>query len=61
LLSEIREGEFEMVEKNVILEFDKPHFTVRLYDYMLKIDLKGTFKNEVEEVLENKPILKETF
>lgn len=50
-----------MVEENITLEFDKPHFTVRLYADMLKVDLKGTFKNEVEEVLENKPILKQTF
>ena len=27
---------------------------------MLKIDLKGSFKNEIEEALENKPILRET-
>jgi len=43
-----------------VLEVDKPHFTITLYENLLKIDLKGSFKNEIEEALENKPILKET-
>jgi len=50
----------DMTEKTVVLEIDKPHFTVRLYESLLKIDLKGSAKNEIEEALENKPILKET-
>ena len=41
------------------MEVDKPHFTIRLYENLLKIDLKGSFKSEIEEALENKPILKE--
>jgi len=49
-----------MSETTVILEIDKPHFTIRLYKNMLKIDLKGTLKNEIEEALENKPGLRET-
>ena len=32
-----------------ILEVDGPHFTVRLYENLLKIDLKGSLKNEIEE------------
>jgi hypothetical protein len=47
-------------EATVVLEVDNPHFTIRLYENLLKIDLKGSFKNEIEEALENKPILKET-
>jgi hypothetical protein len=43
-----------------ISEVDGPHLTVRLYENLLKIDLKGSLKNEIEEALENKPILKET-
>ena len=50
-----------MPEAIAVLEVDNPHFTVRLYENLLKIDLKGSFKNEIEEALENKPILKETF
>jgi hypothetical protein len=48
-------------EAIAVLEVDNPHFTIRLYENLLKIDLKGSFKNEIEEALENKPILKETF
>jgi hypothetical protein len=43
-----------------VLEVENPHFTVKLSDDLLKIDLKGSFKNEVEEALEHKPVLKET-
>jgi antitoxin component of MazEF toxin-antitoxin module len=44
----------------IVLEVEDPHFTIRLYEDLLKIDLKGSFKNEIEESLENKPVLKET-
>jgi hypothetical protein len=43
-----------------IFTIEKPQFTVRVYENMLKIDLKGGVKDEVEEALENKPVLKET-
>jgi len=43
-----------------VLVIDHPHFTVRLYEKMLRIDLRGTFRAEIEEALENKPILRET-
>lgn len=49
-----------MSETSIVLEIDKPHFTIKLYENLLKIDLKGTVKNEIEEALENKPILRET-
>ncbi len=49
-----------MPEKNAVLEFEDEHHIIRLYDNLLRIDLKGSFKNEIEEALENKPILKET-
>jgi hypothetical protein len=49
-----------MPEKIKILEVKNPHFTIKLSDDLLKIDLKGSFKNEVEEALEHKPVLKET-
>jgi hypothetical protein len=50
----------DMSEKTAVLEIEKPHFTIRLYENILKIDVKETFKNEIEEALENKPVLKET-
>ncbi|MGA2386210.1 MAG: hypothetical protein ABSG33_06735 [Candidatus Bathyarchaeia archaeon] len=43
-----------------VLEVDDPHFTIKLSNSLLKIDLKGSFKNELEEAIENKPGLKET-
>ncbi|MGD0979586.1 MAG: hypothetical protein ABR962_10675 [Candidatus Bathyarchaeia archaeon] len=49
-----------MPEKDVILEIDHPHFVIRLYEDLLKIDMKGSFRGKVEEALENTPILKET-
>jgi len=49
-----------MPEKTPILEIDSPHFTVKLFREMLKIDLKGTLKNEIEEAFENKPVLRQT-
>jgi hypothetical protein len=49
-----------MPEAIKILEVKNPHFTIKLSDNLLRIDLKGSFKNEVEEALEHKPVLKET-
>lgn len=49
-----------MPEAIAILEVDDPHFTVRLFENLLRVDLKGSLRNEIQEALENKPILKET-
>jgi hypothetical protein len=49
-----------MPEETEILRIDKPHFTVRVYANMLKIDLKGSLKNDIEEAFENTPILEQT-
>lgn len=49
-----------MPETDVILEIDHPHFVIKLYEDLLKIDLKGSFRGRVEEAFENTPILKET-
>ena len=53
-------GRKSMSESSIILEIDSAQFTIKLYEDLLKIDLKGSLKNEIEEGLENKPILKET-
>lgn len=50
-----------MPEPFEVFEVKEPHITVILYENLLKIDLRGSFKNEIEEALENKPVLKETF
>jgi hypothetical protein len=44
----------------MVIKIENPHFTITLYEKILKIDLKGSLKNEIEEALENKPVLKET-
>jgi hypothetical protein len=49
-----------MADTTEILRIDEPHFTIRVYESMLRIDLKGSVKNEIEDALENTPVLKET-
>ena len=49
-----------MPEATIVLEVEDPNFAIRLHGDILKIDLKGGLKNELEEALENKPVLKET-
>jgi hypothetical protein len=49
-----------MPRATIVLAVENPHFRIRLYEDLLKIDLKGSFKNEIEEALENKPVLRET-
>ena len=49
-----------MSQAKAILEIDGPHFTVRLYENRLRIDLKGNTKNDIVEALENKPILSQS-
>ena len=43
-----------------VLKVENPHFTIKLSEDILKIDLKGSFKNRIEEAIENKPVLKDT-
>lgn len=47
-------------QSKALFEINKPYFTIRLYEDVLKMDLKGKTRNELEEALENKPVLKET-
>ena len=49
-----------MSEAELVLEIDHPHFTIRITNDQLKIDVKGNLKNEIEEALENAPGLRET-
>jgi hypothetical protein len=49
-----------MPKTSSVLEVDDPHFTIKLSNSLLQIDLKGSFKNDLEEALENRPVLKET-
>jgi hypothetical protein len=49
-----------MLRRIKVLAVESPHFTIKLYEGLLKIDLKGSLKIEIEEALENKLVLKET-
>lgn len=50
-----------MSDTGVILEIDHPHLVIRLGEDLLNIDVKGSFKDKVEEALGNTPILKDVF
>ena len=49
-----------MSEADLVLEIDHPHFIIRVTNDLLKIDVKGNVKNEIEEALENAQGLRET-
>ncbi len=49
-----------MPEPKAILKVEKPHFTITLFPSILRIDVKGNVRSEIEEALENKPVLKQT-
>jgi hypothetical protein len=49
-----------MPKASEILRIVRPHFTVRVDESRLRIDLKGSVKNDIEEAFENTPVLKQT-
>ena len=59
VLKTLRRGEvlFNMADLRLVLQIDKPHFTVELYENMLKIDLKEDAKNEIVKGVEGKSSL----
>ncbi|MGA2681691.1 MAG: hypothetical protein ABSF44_07835 [Candidatus Bathyarchaeia archaeon] len=50
-----------MSETDLVLEIDHPNFVIKVSNNLLKIDVRGNVKNEIEEALENAPGLTETF
>jgi hypothetical protein len=50
----------KLSEGKAVLEIEGPHFTLRLYEDWLRIDLRGNTKDEIAEALENKPVLKQS-
>jgi hypothetical protein len=46
--------------KNPIITIDKPHFVVKLHEDVLEVDLKEGAKKELEDMLEVRPILRES-
>lgn len=49
-----------MTTKDIVLEIKKPSFTVKLHPNLLEVDLKKGLKKELEDVLEAKPILRDS-
>jgi hypothetical protein len=49
-----------MTAEDIVIEIKKPHFTVKLHKTVLEVDLKEGLKKELEDVLEAKPILRES-
>lgn len=49
-----------MNDQNLIMEIDKKSFSVMLYENLLKLEPKKSIVHQLEEALENKPILKDT-
>lgn len=46
--------------EEVILQFDRPHFVVKLHKTWLEVDVKEGLKKEVESILESRPALRES-
>lgn len=49
-----------MPKATEILRIVRPHFAIRVYETALRIDLRGSVKNDIEETFENTPVLKQT-
>jgi len=49
-----------MATEDIVMVIKKPHFTVKLHKTLLEVDLKKGIKKELEDVLEAKPILRES-
>jgi len=49
-----------MMAEDVVMVIKKPHFTVKLHNTTLEVDLKEGVKKELEDVLEAKPVLRES-
>jgi hypothetical protein len=49
-----------MDNEDVIMVFDKPHFTVKLHPTLLEVDLKEGVRKKMEDFLESNPHLRES-
>ena len=49
-----------MPQKPVLLQFDKPHFQVKLHSDLLQVDLKEGARKELERLAEARPILRDS-
>jgi hypothetical protein len=49
-----------MSDEDAVMTFDKPHFVVRVYSTLLKVDLKEGARRELEKLLEAKPAFRDS-
>jgi hypothetical protein len=49
-----------MPKATALLVINKPHLTISVYESTLRMDVNDSVKNNIEEALENTPILKQT-
>ena len=47
-------------EEDLVMVINKPHFKVKLHKTLLEVDLKEGVRKELEDVLEAKPMLRES-
>jgi len=55
-----RKGRQRTTAEDVVMVIDKPHFQVKLHETLLEVDLKKGIRKELEDVLEAKPIIRES-
>lgn len=49
-----------MSDKPILLEFDKPHFQVKLSENLLKVDLKEGARAELDRLVGNSAVLRDS-
>jgi hypothetical protein len=49
-----------MSDEDVVMTIDKPHFVVKLYTTLLKVDLKEGVRKDLEKFLEARPAIRES-
>jgi hypothetical protein len=49
-----------MSDEDLVLTIDKPHFVVKLYSTLLKVDLKEGIRKDLEKLLEARPAFRDS-
>jgi hypothetical protein len=49
-----------MTTEDIVMVIDKPHFVVKLHTTLLQVNLKEGIRKELEDVIEAKPILRDS-
>ena len=49
-----------MTDEDIVMEIDKPHFTVKLHSTFLEVDLKEGIRKDLEKLIEAKPAIRDS-